>query len=98
MFSINFDNLGTILINISEDIDGAALSYNITYTDSTTGVQCASTDMLTASLCVNKTCEHKLDLPFLSCSDSVEISVQVSGTNRLGNGVTSTPVLVPGIS
>ena len=44
------------------------------------------------------TCEHKLELPSSSCSGSTEILVQVSGSNRLGSGLLSTPVSVLGTS
>ena len=71
-------------------------NYTITYTDSITGVACASATVLAAS-CVNNTCEHRLELPSSSCLESTEISVQVSGTSRLGTGLLSAPVSVSGI-
>ena len=79
-------------------MDGSVTLYTVTYTDSTTrlSVACASATVL-ASSCENKTCEHKLDLPSSpQCSDSAGISVTVSGTNRLGNGLLSAPVSAPG--
>ena len=61
--------------------------YTVTYTDSTSGVVCASAQ-ISASTCANNVCEHTLDdVSSLNCfSLSAPIDVTVFATNRLGNG------------
>ena len=75
---------------ISEGVDGSALSYIISYTDSNTGELCSSLT-LPASSCKQRICT----VPFISpmpCSDSEivdgdgDIDISISADNRLGRG------------
>ena len=75
---------------ISEGVDGSALSYIISYTDSNTG-ELYSSLTLPASSCKQGTCT----VPFISpmpCSDSEtvdgdgDIDISISANNRLGRG------------
>ncbi len=82
--------------NFSDTIDGSALFYTINYTDSesNSSVTCASANVQAAS-CLNQTCEHtSIKANISACLASPSIMVTVFGTNRLGNGSTSNPVLI----
>jgi hypothetical protein len=75
-------------------IDGSALFYTINYTESISNTTCASASILAAS-CLNQTCEHiSIKANISACLTSPSIMMTVFGTNRLGNGSTSTPVLI----
>ena len=72
---------------ISNGIDGSALSYTISYTDSTTGVVCVSVT-ISATTCVQRVCTVPSIDP-LPCSQTIgngTIRISISATNRLGNG------------
>ena len=75
---------------ISEGVDGSALSYIISYTDSNTGELCSSLT-LPASSCKQGICT----VPFISpmpCSGSEtvaedgDVDISISADNRLGRG------------
>ena len=81
---------------ISSGFDGSAISYIINYTDSASGVVCASATILVAS-CVDDICEHDFRIAFTPCVSSSQITVSVCGTNVFGQGLPSTPVSIRGI-
>ena len=72
---------------ISDGVDGSALSYIISYTDSNTGEMCNSLT-ISASSCKQEVCT----VPFISplpCSETVgsgDIDISISANNRLGSG------------
>ena len=80
--------------NFSGAIDGSALSYTITYKNSNSCTICGTTKVQATS-CLNQTCEHTSRISNLSdCLTSSGIMVTVFGTNKLGNGSDSIPVLI----
>ena len=80
--------------NFSDTVDGSALFYTINYMESNSSTSCASAEVQTAS-CLNLMCEHTSTKSNISaCLTSPDIMVAVFGTNRLGNGSTSNPVLI----
>lgn len=81
-------------LNFTGAIDGSALSYTITYKKSDSSTICGSTK-IQATSCLNQTCEYTSAISnFLDCLPSPGIIVAISGTNRLGNGSNSQPVLI----
>ena len=86
--------------NISDGVDGSAISYHINYTDPASGVLCAS-DTVLASTCENRACEHHFSVSELgsSCPPSSlnTIHVTVSAVNIIGNGLPSANVSVLGL-
>jgi hypothetical protein len=80
--------------NFSDTIDGSALFYTINYTESSSNATCALANIQAAS-CLNQTCEYtSIKANISACLTSPSIMVTVFGTNRLGNGSTSNPVLI----
>ena len=80
--------------NFSDTIDGSALSYTITYKCSNSSTICATTKVQATS-CLNQTCEHTSTISnFSNCLTSSGIMMTVFGTNKLGNGSDSIPVLI----
>ena len=80
--------------NFSDTIDGSALSYTITYKRSDPSTICATTKVQATS-CLNWTCEYTSTISnFSDCLTSFGIMVTVFGTNKLGNGSDSIPVLI----
>ena len=73
--------------DFSEEIDGSADFYTISYTDSISGTLCTSVKVPAAS-CLHGICTHVLKRTYLSinCSSSSKIAITVFGTNRLGRG------------
>ena len=72
---------------ISEGVNGSALSYTISYTDSNTGEICNSLT-ISASSCKQGTCTVPFINP-LPCSENVgdgDIDISISANNRLGRG------------
>jgi hypothetical protein len=72
---------------ISEGVDGSALSYTISYTDSSTGEMCNSL-IISASSCKQGICTVPLISP-LPCSENYEerdIDISISANNQLGQG------------
>ena len=92
----NFIQILQASFNITDDNDGSALSYNVTYTNALTGDVCAEHRVLPSS-CQNGACVHLFDVSTSSCPRSVPISVDVKGTNVLGTGPRSTPVSIFGM-
>ena len=77
---------------ISEEIDGSATNYTITYTDSTSQRTCSSVT-ISASACISGQCNHTFGIPSL-CSDITSIAISVFATSILGNGPSSEPVFL----
>ena len=78
---------------ISGEIESIVTSYTITYVDSTYGGVCGLATVSSAS-CVNGLCSYTFDVSTSSCPPLSNINVSVFGTNQLGNGSTSYPVIV----
>ena len=75
---------------VSDDISGSALSYNISYSDITTGSMylCDST-IIRISSCDNGACRHHFQVTSSSmplCKRSKDIIVSVFATNVFGDG------------
>lgn len=73
---------------ISDDINGAAVSYTVTYSDVTSGnsYECDSKTIMVSS-CENRICSHRFQvssMPF--CKNSMHMIVAVFATNLFGNG------------
>ena len=83
--------------NISYGVDGSATSYTVNYTESTSGIVCASNAFLAMS-CTNGICENEFKFTSSSCSPSSIITVTAAGTNPLGTGLLSDPVSMLGIT
>ena len=72
---------------ISEGVNGSALSYTISYTDSNTGEMCNFLT-ISASSCKQGICTVPFINP-LSCSEVVgegDIDISITANNRLGKG------------
>ena len=83
--------------NISDGIDGSTLYYDISYyANSDTDSLCDNATINTSS-CIDGVCEHELKASSSPCSSSANIEIIVSGTNRLGSGLPSKP-MVKGIT
>ena len=65
--------------NITDGIDGSAVSYTINYTNSSSGVVCKTEMISVADSCVNGNCEHDSEISPLICFSSSAITVIVSG-------------------
>ena len=76
---------------ISNDIDGSPISYNITYSDFTSGRMCSTFSIPTAT-CWDGVCQHTSQIAS-PCSPNDDISVSVLSTNILGSGPPSQPVI-----
>lgn len=85
-----------IKFNISDGIDGSATSYDVNYTESTTGFTCASVT-IPALTCAKGNCEHELKFSSSLCQHPPSVTVVVTGTNRLGKGQPSILVFTPGL-
>ena len=79
--------------NISNGVDGSAVSYSIYYTDSDSGAVCASATIL-ASSCISGVCDHEIIVSSSPCYSSLSIQVTVAATNRFGSGLPSVPVSI----
>ena len=79
--------------NISDEIDGSAQSYTITYTDSTTSTVCSSVE-IQASSCDVQMCGHQFEVSSSSCVPSADVTITVFATNILGSGQTSNPITI----
>ena len=76
---------------ISDNIDGSPTSYNIMYSDFTTGRICGLFS-IPATTCQDGACRHKSQIAS-PCSPNDDISVSVLSTNILGSGPPSQPVV-----
>lgn len=76
---------------ISDDIDGSATSYTISYTDSLSGRLCISSLI---SHCENRMCSHQYQLSDSTCPNCVDINITVFATNILGNGRSSDAITI----
>ena len=72
-------------VNISNEIDGSALSYSISYYDSTSNILCGSA-IIQPSSCVNGTCRHIFDLALSPCIMGTKFTLTVVATNVFGDG------------
>ena len=79
---------------ISGQMDGAASSYTIVYTESHFGTICGQVSLPVTSACVDGTCKHVFAVSTSSCPPLSNINVTVYGINQLGNGSVSNPVTV----
>ena len=75
-------------VNICNEIDGSALSYSISYYDSTSNILCGSA-IIRPSSCINGTCRHVFDLALSSCIMGTKYFLTVMATNVFGNGPVS---------
>lgn len=85
------DNNGinaSIIINISDEIDGSVTFYTITYSDSASGSNCGSAT-IPASSCEVGICSNVFEVSSSSCPPSTMISVVVLASNVLGNSSSS---------
>lgn len=81
---------------ISDEIDGSALSYTLSYNDSLSGDSCGSATV-PASSCVDGLCQHSFTYEGSACnSASVGVNVSISAANVLGSGPASYPNTVQG--
>ena len=76
---------------ISDNIDGSPTSYNITYSDFSSGRICG-TFMIPTVTCQDGVCRHKSQIA-LPCSPNKDVSVSVLSINILGSGPPSQPVI-----
>ena len=84
---------------ITDDIDGSATSYTVTYLplDTLSGRNCYPVqDLIPAPSCLGGVCysNYSLSSDGNSCSHSSNISVGIHATNILGNGPKSVPVYI----
>ena len=78
--------------NITDEVDGSAISYTITYYDATSGSVCGSDTIYTSeSMCIKQKCSHIVNLSS-QCNKSNSIAVTIFATSILGNGSSSNPV------
>ena len=77
----------------SNRISGAAISYTVNYTDSTSGRACGVA-IVPPSACRSGACSHTLQASTSPCFNSSGITVTVYATNALGNGQTSAPITI----
>lgn len=77
---------------ISNGIDGSTISYNITYTNSTSGDLCGSS-VIPVSACINSVCSNIFDVMSSLCPFT-GLSVTVLATNVLGDSETSHEIVV----
>ena len=78
-------------VAISDDIDGSPISYNITYSDVTSGRICG-TFSIPAATCQDGVCRHTSQITF-PCLPSDDITLSVLSTNILGSGPPSQSVV-----
>ena len=79
--------------NISNDIDGSATSYFISFSESTNNDIC---DNATVSLsaCQDGVCSHYFNVSSSPCSFSTnDVTVSVFATNIFGNGLGSSTIV-----
>ena len=79
--------------NISDEIDGSAQSYTITYTDSMTSTVYSSVG-IQASSCDGQMCGHQFEVSSSSCVPSADVTITMFATNILGRGQTSNPITI----
>ena len=77
--------------NITDEVDGSAASYTITYTDSTFSYICGST-VISASTCESGVCSDWFDIASSPCARSTSVMVTAFATNLLGDGPPSQPI------
>ena len=79
--------------NISNGVDGSAVSYNINYIDTDSYV-CANITINnnSESSCRDDVCKHELEVSSSHCNSSSNITIIVRGTNKLGSGLPSIPI------
>ena len=75
-------------VNISNEIDSSALSYSISYFDSTSNILCGSAIIL-PTFCITGTCRHIFDLALSSCIMGTKFTLTAMATNVFGNGTVS---------
>ena len=75
-------------VYISNEINGSALSYSISYYVSTSNILCGSA-IIRPSSCVNGTCRHIFDLALSSCIMGTKFILTVMATNVFGDGPVS---------
>ena len=69
---------------ISGEFDGSATSYNITYSDASSGSICASVRLLPSDC--EGLCSHVFQVANSACPPCVDINTTLFATNLLGNG------------
>lgn len=86
--------------NISDGVDGSAMFYTVTYTDTVSNSSCHSAT-LPASNCIGGVCYNNYSIQsssvdsFTACSiHSPSIAVRVSAGNVLGNSSESMPIYI----
>ena len=75
--TLRYNNKGTF--DITDGVDGSAVSYTINYTDSSPGVVCKTEVISITDSCVNGTCEHDSEVSPSICFLSSDVTVIVSG-------------------
>jgi hypothetical protein len=81
---------------ISDEIEGSALSYTLSYNDSLSGVSCGSATVPAFS-CDDGVCQHSFSYEGSSCSPLTGVNVTISAANILGSGPLSYPNTVQGM-
>ena len=78
---------------ITDELDGSALSYTLTYADSNSDIVCGSAT-IPASSCNFGTCRYTFDANSMLCpaSNIYNNTISVYATNLIGNGYTSSIV------
>ena len=79
--------------SLTNGVDGSAISYTITYTDTKSELICKSTTIPTSS-CQEETCTHYFDVTSSNCQSSSNITLTVFATNILGNGPSTKPLII----
>ena len=79
--------------DISDEIDGSANSYTITYADSMADTICSSAE-IQASSCNGQVCGHQFEVFLSSCVPSADITITVFAANILGSGQTSSSITI----
>jgi hypothetical protein len=78
------------VFTVSDDISGSAISYNISYSDITTGsMYLCDSIILDVSSCGNGVCRHQFRVTSSTmplCKRSTHIIVSVFATNIFGDG------------
>ena len=80
---------------ISDEIEGSALSYTLSYNNSLSGVSCGSA-IVPASSCVDGLCQHSFTYEGSACHSAFGVNVSISAANVLGSGPASYPNTVQG--
>ena len=79
---------------ISDGFKNDIVSYSVSYLDSTTSNICSQVATIPVSACQDRVCKHRFHVSTTFCHPMTNITVIVTTTSLLGQGLPSNPLII----